>query len=273
MNDLYRELAPITAEAWAEIEEEARSALKATLAGRRLVDFQGPLGWHASSVDLGRTEEIDAPASGASARLRRVQPLMEVRVPFEIERKEIEALSRGARNPELDPVVTAARSAALIEDGAIFNGFAKTGIDGIGAASPHAPVSLSSDYTHYPEAAAEAMRILRNQGIDGPYAIAMGPRCYAGLTRTTHSGGYPVLEHLRQLLDGPLVYAPAVDGSVVMSMRGGDFELTVGRDFSIGYLDHDAKSVRLYIESSFTFLNNGPDAAVVLTYADKKGRK
>lgn len=93
MDDLYRELAPITAEAWTEIEEEARSALKATLAGRRLVDFQGPLGWQASSVDLGRTEEIDPPASGATARLRRVQPLVEVRVPFELERKEIEALT------------------------------------------------------------------------------------------------------------------------------------------------------------------------------------
>lgn len=268
MNDLYRALAPITVEAWAEIEEEARSALKTTLAGRRLVDFQGPLGWHASSLDLGRTTDIDAPASGAIARLRQVQPLVEIRIPFELERKEIEALARGAKNPELDPVVTAARAAALVEDGAIFNGYAKAGIDGIGAASPNAPISLSSDYTSYPEAAAEAMRILRNQGIDGRYAIAMGPRCYAGLTRTTHSGGYPVLEHLRQLVDGPLVYAPAVDGSIVLSMRGGDFELTVGRDFSIGYLDHDASRVHLYIESSFTFLNNSPDAAVALVYGD-----
>lgn len=273
MNDLYRELAPITPDAWAEIEEEARSALKTTLAGRRLVDFQGPLGWHASSVDLGRTRDIDAPGEGASARLRRVQPLVEVRIPFELERKEIEALARGARDPELDGVVTAARAAALAEDGAIFNGYAGAGIEGMGAASPHAPISLSSDYTHYPEAAAEAMRILRNAGIDGPYAIAMGPRCYAGLTRTTHSGGYPVLEHLRQLVDGPLVYAPAVDGSIVLSMRGGDFELTVGRDFSIGYLDHDATRVHLYIESSFTFLNNGPDAAVVLHYGTTRKKK
>jgi uncharacterized linocin/CFP29 family protein len=39
---------------------------------------------------------------------------------------------------------------------------------------------------------------------------------------------------MRQLVDGPLVYAPAVNGSVALSMRGGDFKLSVGRDFSIG---------------------------------------
>ncbi len=270
MNDLYRDLAPITAEAWQEIEEEARLALKATLAGRRVVDFLGPLGWQASSIDLGRTSEIKAPRKEAAARLRRVQPLVEIRVPFEIDRREIEALARGAKNPELDAVVTAARTAAMIEDSAIFGGYPAAGIEGIASASAHKPISLSSDYTAYPEAAAEAMRVLRNQGVDGPYAIALGPRCYAGLTRTTHSGGYPVLEHMRQLVDGPLVYAPAVDGSVVLSMRGGDFELTVGRDFSIGYLEHNARTVKLYIESSFTFLNTAPEAAVALVYGNSK---
>ena len=266
MNDLYRALAPITAEAWTEIEDEARSALTTTLAGRRLVDFRGPLGWHASSIDLGRTHAIESPREGAKARLRHVLPLVEVRIPFELDRREIEALARGAKNPELDAAVDAARSAALIEDSAIFNGYEAAGITGIGSGSDHAPISLSEDYTTYPEAAAEAMRLLRNQGVDGPYAIALGPRCYAGLTRTTHGGGYPVLEHMRQLVDGPLVYAPAVDGSVVVSMRGGDFELTVGRDFSVGYLDHDANRVQLYIESSFTFLNTAPEAAVALVY-------
>jgi len=268
MNDLYRELAPITAEAWAEIEAEASAALKATLAGRRLVDFDGPLGWHASSIDLGRTTQIQSPVREATARLRKVQPLVEVRIPFEINRSEIEALARGARNPELDPVVAAACKAALIEEGAIFNGYDAAGIVGIGAASAHAPISLSADYSKYPEAAAEAIRMLRDEGVDGPYAIALGPRCYAGLNRTTHAGGYPVLEHMRQLIDGPLVYAPAVNGSVALSMRGGDFELTVGRDFSIGYLDHDARVVHLYIESSFTFLNNAPEAAVALVYTE-----
>ena len=267
MNDLYRDLAPITPEAWADIEEEARSALTTSLAGRRLVEFAGPLGWQSSSVDLGRTTDLKKRDDGALTRVRRVQPMVEMRIPFKLQRREVDALARGARDPDLAPIVTAARTAAMAEDGAIFNGYDEAGIVGILSGSENDSVSLSSDYTRYPEATAEAMRVLRTQGVAGPYAIALGPRCYAGLTGTTHSGGYPVLEHLRSLVDGPLVYAPAVDGSVVMSTRGGDYELSVGRDFSIGYLAHDADTVTLYIESSFTFLNNSPEAAVPLVYS------
>jgi uncharacterized linocin/CFP29 family protein len=49
-------------------------------------------------------------------------------------------------------------------------------------------------------------------------------------------------------------------------MRGDDFRLTVGEDFSIGYLDHDATTVSLYIEESFTFEVLEPRAAVRLRY-------
>ena len=106
--------------------------------------------------------------------------------------------------------------------------------------------------------------MLRAGDIAGPYAIALGSRSYTGVTETTEHGGYPVFEHLRQILDGPVVWAPAVDGAVVVSQRGGDFELTVGEDFSIGYLSHDATTVQLYIEESVTFANHTPEAAVHL---------
>jgi uncharacterized linocin/CFP29 family protein len=67
-----------------------------------------------------------------------------------------------------------------------------------------------------------ALNRLRDEGVDGPYAIALDEECYKSLTETTH-GGYPALDHIRHLVDGPLVWAPGVDGSVVLSMRGDDF--------------------------------------------------
>jgi hypothetical protein len=112
----------------------------------------------------------------------------------------------------------------------------------------------------------EALQKLRGAGIGGPYVIALGPRCYTGLGKTL-LGGFPVLEHLRRLVDGAIVSAPAVDGAVVLSTRGGDFELTVGQDFSIGYLDHTADAVRLYLQESFTFRLLSPEAAVPLANA------
>jgi uncharacterized linocin/CFP29 family protein len=266
MDHLLRKLAPISGTGWESIEEEARRTLKRMLAGRRLVDFVGPQGWTASAVGVGRTRAIDPPANGMEARQRQVLPLVELRVPFELARRELEALDRGARDFDTDPIIDAARRIALAEDHAIFHGYPAAGIRGIAEAQAAAAVTLTEDFQTYPVAVATALNMLRDAGVDGPYAVALGERCYTGLTETTQ-GGYPVLEHVRRLVDGPLVWAPAVNGAVVLSLRGGDFELTVGQDFSIGYLDHDADRVRLYIEESFTFWLLSPQAAIPMAYA------
>ena len=269
MNQLLRELAPVASEGWALIEEEAKRTLKLKLAARKLVDFSGPLGWQASAVNLGRVTRLaEAPGDGAEARLRKVQPLVELRIPFELQREELEAAGRGGDDPVLDAVRDAAGRAAIAEDRAVFNGYAAAGIRGIVEEAATSRLSLSDDFQAYPGVVAEAINKLHQAGVQGPYGIALGPRCYTGLTKTTH-GGYPVMEHVRRLLDGPIVWAPAVDGAVVLSLRGGDFELTVGQDFSIGYLEHSASSVRLYLQESFTFRVLAAEAAVPLAYARK----
>ncbi len=274
MNDLLRELAPISAAAWSEIDEEARRTLKGTLAARRLVDFNGPLGWDASAVNVGRTVALKEPPDVAvEARLRRVQPLVELRVPFTLSRRELEAVAAGSKDADLDPVRKAAFEIALAEDRAVFHGYAAAGIDGIGPAADHGPLHLSDDYFKYHAVVAEAVHLLRAAGIAGPYAIALGPRCYAGLSKTMSPAGYPLLENVKRLLDGPIVSAPGVNGAVILSQRGGDFELVVGQDFSIGYIDHNADSVRLYIQESMTFRALSPEAAVPLTYGAVKAQK
>jgi uncharacterized linocin/CFP29 family protein len=81
---------------------------------------------------------------------------------------------------------------------------------------------------------------------------------------TTEHGGYPLLEHLRDILGGPIVWAPALSGGVVLSTRGGDFLFESGQDLSIGYESHDANSVQLYLEESFSFRVATREAAVPL---------
>lgn len=268
MNGLLRDHAPISAHAWKEIDSEARRTLKSLLAARRLVDFNGPLGWSASAVPTGRTEKLNASLQdGVVTRLRQLQPLIEIRIPFELSREELDAIDRGASDADLDPVRNAARAAAVAEDRAIFQGYATGGIEGIFPAAAEHSFTIPASYENYPDVVAEATHRLRSEGVQGPYAIALGPRCYTGLTRST-TRGYPIINHVRQLVDGPIVWAPAADGAVVLSMRGGDFELTVGQDFSIGYLDHTSSSVLLYIQESFTFRVLSSEAAVPLTYPD-----
>ena len=268
MNHLLRELAPVTSDAWTLIDTEARQALKIKLGARKIVDFCGPLGWHTAAVGTGRVARLDtAPLGGVAAATRSVQALVELRVPFEIAREEIEAAARGAKDPDLDSVREAAGSAALAEDRAVFHGFAAGDIRGIMECGE--PLVLSEDYVAYPAVVAAAISRLHDAGVTGPYAVALGPQCYTGLSKTTRDG-FPVLEHVRRLLNGgPLVWAPGIDGAAVASMRGGDFELTVGGDWAIGYTEHTADVVRLYLQESFTFRVLAPEAAVPLTYGEK----
>jgi uncharacterized linocin/CFP29 family protein len=271
VNNLRRELAPISTAAWAEIDDEARRVLKLKLAGRKLVDFVGPLGPEAAAVNVGRLEALKpGPVTKVDAERRAVQPLIQVRTAFELSRSELDAVERGARDPDLSPLIDAATRMAHAEDGAIFHGYAAGGIRGIDEASTHPTLTISENYVDYPHSIAEATRMLRLSGVDGPYAIALGPRCYTGLTQATGDGGYPVLNVVRKLVDGPIVWAPAVQGAVVLSTRGGDFELTVGRDLSIGYQGHTDASVTLYFVESFTFRVLTPEAAVALAYRGAK---
>lgn len=267
MNDLRRELAPISSAAWNVIDSEAREHLEVMLSARKIVDFTGPLGWEASAISLGEIEPIvNAPFEGVQAALRRVRRMTELRAPFELSRREIDAIDRGSKTPDLEPVQRAARAIGVAEDRAIFHGYAEADIIGICQASEFQELTLTRDYQKYPLVVSEALARLRMNGIGGPYALALGPDCYKGLTGTATGGGYPVLQHVQQLIDGPVFWAPGIRGAVVASLRGGDFELVVGRDLSIGYEDHSVTQVRLYLEESITFRVLSPEAAVPLVY-------
>lgn len=267
MNHLFRELAPISEAAWSEIEDEATRTLRHFLAARKVVDFKGPFGYDHSAISLGRLEVLPGgPTDGVAASRRKVLPLVELRRPFTLDRSELDSIDRGSCDADLSAVVDACRALAHAEDTLVFDGFPAGGIRGIGSASPHAPLELSDDFSRYPNHVASAVATLKAAGIDGPYAIALGPRCYAGVIETTEKGGYPLLQHLGLILGGPVVWAPAVDGAIVVSQRGGDFELTVGQDTSIGYLSHDAATVTLELQESVAFLAPSPDAGIALRY-------
>jgi uncharacterized linocin/CFP29 family protein len=266
MNHLLRELAPVSDESWGEISNEATRTLKHFLTARRLVEFSGPHGWEHEVAPRAHVEAVAEAPAGVRARMRSVQPLVEYRVEFAIDRAQLEAIDRGARDADLDTVRDAARRLALAEDGAVFHGNSAALISGMADASPHAALPIADDYADYPRTVARAVSVLQIAGVAGPYAVALGPRCFTGVIESTEMGGYPVLEHLRLIAGGPVLWAPAVDGAVVLSQRGGDFELTVGQDASIGYLDHNEVSVRLYLEESFTFQVLNPESAVHLSY-------
>lgn len=268
MIGLNRELAPVSERAWKQIDGEARDVLKTHLAARRLADFEGPLGWEYSAIDLGGVDTLEGPVpDGALVRVRRVRPLIELRVPFEIPRAELERIDRGARRIELEPLAEAAKLFAAAEDTALFEGYADAGIPGLRADAESGPVALPEDASDIPDAVAEALEHLRRAGVGGPYAMALGPDPYAALEGSARDG-YPVLRHVQRLIEGPVVWAPTLEAGLVTSLRGGDYKIVCGRDASIGYLDHDPKVVRLYLEESLSAELTGPEAVVPLVASE-----
>ena len=263
MNNLHRELAPISDAAWAQIEEETARTFKRYLAGRRVVDVQGPAGTALSAVGTGHLRPIASPKDGILARQREVKALVELRFPFELDRQAIDDVERGANDSDWQPAKDAARQIAFAEDSAIFEGYTAAGIVGIRQGTSNPKMPLPADVRQYPDAIAQALSQLRLVGVNGPYAVLLGAEAYTALAETSDHG-YPVLEHVKRLVDDKIIWAPAIDGAFVLTTRGGDFDLHIGQDVSIGYLSHTDTAVRLYLQETFTFLLLTSEAAVAL---------
>src|SRR5580700_3392385 len=263
MNNLHRELAPISDVAWAQIEEEITRTFKRYLAGRRVVDVQGPAGAGLSAVGTGHLLTIAAPRDGVVARQREVKPLVELRVPFELERQAIDDVDRGANDSDWQSLKDAAKRIAYAEDRAIFDGYTAAGIKGIRQGTSNPLKVLPSDVVHYPDVIAEALSQLRLVGVNEPYSVVMGADAYTALSEASDHG-YPIIQHIQRLVNEDIIFAPAIAGAFILTTRGGDFELHIGQDISIGYWNHTDTVVRLYLQESLTFLLLTTEAAVAL---------
>ena len=227
MNNLYRELAPITESAWSEIELEATRAFKRHIAGRRVVDVSEPGGPVTAAVSTGHLRDVPAPADGVVAQLRESKPLVRLRVPFTVSRTAIDDVERGAQDSDWDPVKDAAKKLAFIEDRAIFEGYSAASIDGIRSCSSNPALALPEDAREYPDVVAQALSELRLAGVDGPYSVLLSADAYTKVSETTEHG-YPIREHLNRLVDGEIIWAPAIDGAFVLSTPRRGFRPSAG---------------------------------------------
>ncbi|WAL68505.1 family 1 encapsulin nanocompartment shell protein [Amycolatopsis cynarae] len=262
MNNLHRELAPISAAAWEDLEAEARRTFTEHVAGRRVVDVVGPGGITLSAVGTGHVRDISSPGDGVRARRREVAAVVELRVPFVVSREAVDDVERGAKDVDWQPVKDAAKKLAFTEDRIIAEGLPAAEITGIRTAAPTS-ITLPAEPTAYPTAVAQAMSALRLEGVNGDYALLLPADTYTVLDETTEHG-YPIRQHVARVLGegGQIIWAPALESALLVSTRGGDYELHLGQEVSIGYLAHDGDSVELYLEESLTFVVNTAEAAV-----------
>ncbi len=266
MDILKRNKAPFSEAIWSTLEEEAQAVFAKHLTGRKVVDFDGPHGLAFSSVNTGRVTSAKEKLGGASVGVRESLAVVELKVPFEIKESELELLMRGANAFDAEPIVKAARALCDAENSLIFDGFKKAGIGGIVESLEQKPVKVKGD--DILPGVAEAVKTLANDQVEGPYALLIQPQYYAKLFSVAGNAGYPLTKKLSELLQGgEVITAPALSkGAMVMSLRGGDFEILSGMDIGMGYQKETSSGHELFLFETLTFRIKTPEAAIALEW-------
>lgn len=265
MQMLRRELAPISSEAWGLIDDQIAKSLRSKLSVRRFVDVKGPLGWAHAAEGQGHLGKL-TDQGGLSYGVHKVRPLVEMRSPFSLDVWALDDVLRGARDVDLSAVEEAADGAAAFEEKILYHGLKDAAIEGLAAQCAHSEVKLQAGHgAHIQAAIASAMRMVQtDSAICGPYALVAGKPLQEEMDKML---GNHTLHRALLKLDGleEIIYSPYYDGAFLVSTRGGDFELTLGQDFSVGFQGVDEGKVKLYIAESFTFAVYEPRAYVPLT--------
>lgn len=262
MDTLRKSLAPISDEAWKEINSTAKDILTSVLSARKFVDVDGPRGWDYAALSTGRIQVPGNQKGPVKYGIHQVMPLVEARVPFELNIWELDNVARGAEDIDLDPLEDAARKIAQFEESAIFEGFKPGGIAGLKSSSVYDGLVFPESGDEILAAVSLALSKFKAASVEGPYSLVLNTEKWQKVN--SYVRGYPLRKQLESLLGGSIIMAPYVNDAYLVSERGGDFRMVIGQDVSIGYESHNSKTVQLYFTESFTFQITEPAAVAVL---------
>lgn len=261
---LYRDLAPVSKEAWEEIDERAEEVLKAYLSARKVVNVNGPKGLDYNVITEGRLTNVEE-ENGVCYAPYKVQPLVESRIEFEINRWELDNVQRGSKDVDYEPLEKAAEKMALFEDNAIYNGLPNGMIEGLNSSMELKPITFGKDVNDIMKSITEGIIKLREAYAHGSFTLIVGEEVYKRII--SGETAYPLDERIETLIEGKILFSHSVDGAYLLPYNHEDLELTIGRDFSIGYQSHTNDKVRFFMAESFTF--RVLDPAIIVKYTIK----
>lgn len=262
MDIFRRNLAPIAEEAWEQIEDQAKTGLVNLLSARKIIDVEGPKGWDFAGIPTGRMKITEtAKNKEFSYGIRNTIPVVEPRVSFSLNIWELDNAARGAEDVELDNLMKAVEKIAAFEERAIYYGLKDAGIDGIIATAEHS-VKLPKEPVKWLNSITEGVLKMKDSAIDGPYSLVLPPAMWK--TVNYFAECYPLMPQIQNLLGGGVILSNYNDSGLIVSNRGGDFIMTLGNDFTLGYEHHTKKEVTLFLTESFTLQILEPLAAVKL---------
>jgi uncharacterized linocin/CFP29 family protein len=261
---LKKELAPISEVAWKEIEEQIKKGMTNYLTARKFVDIDGPNGFDFGAVSTGRlTMPGNKTKEDVSYGIRSVLPLVEARKAFTLDQWELDNVDRGAMDIDLESLEKATKQLAAFEENVIYKGLKNAGIKGLAESNYNPPVLLPSIPDDIIRFIGAQINLLQRNSVDGPYSLVINEKYWLDLINLVDS--YPIMKQLKELLGGQVIVNDHIEKSFLVSERGGDFELTIGQDVSVGYEASDARKVKLYLTESFTFRVLSPEAVIVIS--------
>lgn len=262
MDLLKRELAPLTENAWEEIDSRAAEVFKTQLSARKAVHVEGPKGLDYNAISEGKLGVIKGNKDEVRSSQYKVTPLVEARYTFELNRWEMDNLERGAKDVDLGPLEKAVEKMAEFEDNAIYNGFEGGNIKGL-LEQAKKSLSFGQDESSIMDAITEGIIMLQDAYADKPYTLIVGKEAYSRLQKQIK--GYPLIRRVEDLIGTEVIFSEEIEGALLIPFDHDDIELTLGQDFSIGYEEHDSKNVKLFISESFMFRVLDPEIIIKYT--------
>lgn len=263
MDILKQALAPVSEQAWQEIKSESKRVLNSHLSARKFVAIDGPNGWDFGAITSGRLEiPGNQDKKGVVYGINKVQPLVEPRISFQLNRWELDNLARGAKDIDLDPLMKAAVKLAEFEERTIYYGLKKASITGLKDCN-------TSEKLIFPEQIEELLAVislgitkLMQSSVSGPYALVVSPDKWQKIS--SHFKGYPLKMQLEKLLGGPVILSHFIREAFLVPASATEINLVLGQDISIGYEAHTDKEVRLYFTESFTLQIHDPSTIIMI---------
>jgi uncharacterized linocin/CFP29 family protein len=256
---LSREDAPIEAKTWEMLDRTMIAAAKNVLAGRRILEIEGPFGLGLKAVPLSDPMVESAPVTGG------VLPLALIVRDFTLSKRDLAAFERDGVALDTKEIALAAIEAANLEDDLIFRGTKET--PGLLAVKGSSQLKLSSWDTAGNAAVdiIQALTSLDYEGFHGPYALALAPNRYNMLLRMYPNGAATELEHIKTMAaDGVFKAASLASGGILLASGRQYASIVLGQDMSLGYIGPQSERLEFSITETLTPYIKAPKAVCVL---------
>ena len=249
MDFLKRELAPITANGWKEIEERATAVLSKELSARKFIRVTGPLGRDITSVTTGRMDVKTK--DDIKYGVYKIQPLTESRICFPLSRWELDNIERGAKDVDYSSLDEGVKKAAKFEEDAIFKGLEDGQIDGIYKSSSYETLDFGKTTDETLKAIFDGVLKLDAAFAKKPYVLVVSNEKWYYLNTVVKE--YSLPEKLEKILGHKIIVSKSIDGAILLPFDDENIELIIGEDYALGYQNHNETAVELFITESFTF--------------------